>query len=118
MASAKTLVVGRPEFAVAQLFPPSVVLRTPEREVPANAVDGVSGSITSATTSAPSGPIAVQRFMPASAVVPVSAMARHTTPAATIRRVLLRMVVPLQRQSHLFPLFAALSTHTSVRAIG
>src|SRR5437762_10055582 len=67
IASAMTSVVDNPLLAVAQLAPPSVVLRIPEPVVPANAVDGSTGSVTSATTLAPSGPIAVQRLTPVAA---------------------------------------------------
>src|SRR5690242_13322591 len=83
MASAKTFPVGRPQFADAQVAPPSGLLRTPERDVAANTVEGAIGSVTSMTTSVPSGPIAVQRFTPASAAVSRTAIARHTAAAAT-----------------------------------
>src|SRR5574340_343240 len=54
----------RPELTIVQVAPPSVVLRTPDPVVPAYAVAGAIGSITSVTTLAPSGPVAVQLLTP------------------------------------------------------
>ena len=81
IANAETPPVGKAPVT-AQLWPPSVLFKTPAL-VPANSVDAVLGTMVSTATLAASGPIAVQRFTAATAGKDASAKAKQNRCAET-----------------------------------